>query len=327
MNKAKQIIQDTFNGIRIIRGEGALPKVLVILSTYNGEQYIREQLDSVFMQVGVDVYCLVRDDGSFDSTVSILEEYKNKFVAHMDYMEQENIGVVNSFGKLVATALNFDFDWIAFCDQDDVWKENKLCRAVDKLKREEDQSIPLVYCSNLELVDDHLTPIGLMRRKIPRFNEYTATVQNCSAGCTQVYNRKAAELYCMADDASKIEMHDYWMFLIGIYLGKLIYDEWASIYYRQHSSNVIGAPKKTVVKALKNISNGNSGRREKMIRMFADIHEKRIKEGHIKILSNVRDYRTKFGCKLKLLFDIRYRSYSLRVTLNFKLRVLINALY
>ncbi len=320
---------DVFAGMETYNPEiSKSPKrVMVIMSTYNGEKYIREQLDSIFKQEGVDLYCLVRDDGSSDATVSILEEYKNRVKERMDYLAGCNVGVVKSFGNLISLAANSDYEWIAFCDQDDVWKDNKLSNAIVKLENEKNQDIPLVYCSNLELVDTCLRPIGVMRSTIPRFNAYTALVQNCATGCTQVFNRKAAFLYSTANKTEQIEMHDYWMFLIGVYLGKVIYDDWTSMYYRQHSNNVIGASKKTVLGALTNISNGKSGNRERMVKAFIDSYESELDVKYRKILLNVVNYKSDLKAKVRLLFDVRYRGYSPKITLNFKFRVLVNALY
>ena len=101
--------------------------VLVMLSTYNGEKFLAQQLDSLYKQKKVDVFILVRDDGSNDKTLEILNQYKDKY-GKMIVLAQSNIGVAQSFFSLMYYAVTEmpKFDFYAFCDQDDVWFENKL---------------------------------------------------------------------------------------------------------------------------------------------------------------------------------------------------------
>ena len=101
------------------------PSVCVLMSTYNGEQFIREQLESICSQNGVNVTLLIRDDGSKDNTLSILKSFEEKIPMRV-ITDGENLGPGNSFMELVYQA--GDFDFYAFSDQDDIWKNNKLER-------------------------------------------------------------------------------------------------------------------------------------------------------------------------------------------------------
>ena len=322
----EQGVKGIADEIHIIRGR-VLPKVTVIMSTYNGELFLREQLESIFDQVDVDVFCLVRDDGSKDNTVDILREFKKEHKENFEFYEGENIGVVKSFSELVTKALLKDGEWIAFCDQDDVWMKEKLSRAISVLENEKEKDIPLVYCSNLLVVNVNLDSIGMMWKSKPNYNKYTALVQNCSTGCTQVFNRIAANKYCECKKFQEIEMHDYWLFLIGVYLGKVVYDDQAQIYYRQHEKNVVGARRKTIINALKHIADGRSGHREMMVRNFYNTYYAELHESDKEILNNIINYRKNIKKKLRILVDKRYRGYSFSITNNFKLRVFLNALY
>ena len=128
-----------------------MKKVLVLLSTYNGEKYLREQLDSVLSQEGVDVSLLIRDDGSKDGTINILKEYSAKL--NVDYYEGANRGPSESFHDLLLHAQGYDY--YAFCDQDDDWHKDKLRTAVERLEQM-NQEAPILYCCNLNVVDENL---------------------------------------------------------------------------------------------------------------------------------------------------------------------------
>ena len=107
-------------------------RIAVLMSSYNGEQYIKEQIDSILNQKGkfnIDIY--VRDDGSFDNTIHILEDYQKKGL--IKFCGGENIGPAKSFLTLLALADGYDF--YAFADQDDIWFENKIESAILKIEK------------------------------------------------------------------------------------------------------------------------------------------------------------------------------------------------
>ena len=105
------------------------------MSTYNGEKYLREQIDSILNQDYPEISLLIRDDGSTDGTVDILKEYAQKY-RDIDYYVGENLGVQNSFFDLMKRADKRAY-YYAFADQDDVWLPGKIKRAIELLEREE----------------------------------------------------------------------------------------------------------------------------------------------------------------------------------------------
>lgn len=137
-----------------------MKRICVMLSTYNGEQYLREQLDSIYGQQGVDFHILVRDDGSSDGTLQILYEYRKK-KGRMRVKEGTNLGSKKSFYELcfMAEAAEDVFDYYAFADQDDVWYPDKLSRAVKALDTVDGCSDKLWY-GGVRLVDCNLNPIS-----------------------------------------------------------------------------------------------------------------------------------------------------------------------
>lgn len=133
----------------------SMKEIAVCMSTYNGEKYIREQLDSIFSQEGITVKLIVRDDGSTDSTISIIENSPPQLY-EIQIIKGKNIGCENSYNQLCMYALqNINADYYAFCDQDDFWLPTKLHEAV-KVLDNYDNDMPNLYFSNLTLVDERL---------------------------------------------------------------------------------------------------------------------------------------------------------------------------
>lgn len=217
--------------------------VQVLLSTYNGAQYISEQLDSLLRQesadLGVDI--LIRDDGSTDHTSRIISEYVKNFPDKIRLIKGHNEGVVGSFFDLIKESSE-NHDFLAFCDQDDVWKGSKLSRAVSLLNKRV-QNTPLMYCSATSMVDEELNFIRNWPTSLNRpATVYNALIENIAVGCTLVVNRKAMELIKTSPPKtiSNLVMHDWWIYLCISAFGDVVFDSEAHILYRQHQSNVIG---------------------------------------------------------------------------------------
>ena len=122
-----------------------MKKIAVILSTYNGEKYLKEQMDSLLSQEGVDITLFVRDDGSTDRTVEMIQSYSDK----MDILlfKESNVGFERSFRAAVLKTEGRSFDFYAFCDQDDIWYEDKLAKGIDYIESLGNNE-PILYCSN-----------------------------------------------------------------------------------------------------------------------------------------------------------------------------------
>lgn len=213
-------------------------KVAVLLSAYNGEKFIREQINSLLAQEGVDVTICVRDDGSSDSTTQILQEYADKGQIQLEV--GKNVGFVLSFRELVANAPKSDY--YAFCDQDDVWLPHKLKNAVDALEQE-DNSIPLLYYTSLTVVNEKLEQIvdkscGYIDETDP--NVFQNALLNTGAnGCTEVFNNATREAFLRVPKHCIIG-HDYSVNTIASGLGKVIFSRDSQILYRQHANNAFG---------------------------------------------------------------------------------------
>lgn len=215
--------------------------ILVLLSTYNGQDFLTEQLESLYGQDGVDFYVLARDDGSTDDTLAILEKYKSKY-GKTTIIEGENKGAYRSFFELIDYACtNLPvYDFYAFCDQDDVWFPDKLKISIDCIKDKRDK--PALFCSSPILVDSALNKIG-------QYMELEETLIGTifyahNLGCNQVFSRSILEM------ANKIQpylgkgdfvlSHDWWIALIGTAFQNVVIGDKPLMLYRQHSNNVVG---------------------------------------------------------------------------------------
>lgn len=130
-------------------------KVIILLSTYNGEKYIEQQINSLLKQTYKNINIYVRDDGSKDGTLEILKKYEEK--GEIFLIQGKNIGFINSFMELLKKVEKADY--YSFCDQDDVWNEDKIERAVRALEKEDNDKI-LLYASNYEFYDSNMEFLG-----------------------------------------------------------------------------------------------------------------------------------------------------------------------
>lgn len=217
--------------------------VQVLLAAFNGEIYLSQQLDSILEQRDVEVSILIRDDGSTDRTGRILDSYTKKYPNICVYTGEKK-GASDSFYDLLAHA-DPKADYYAFADQDDVWMEEKLMRAVLLLEKEKSikkgaKDLPLLYAGNVTCASKDLKrqeAFAYRNRKKASFRN--ALVENICMGCTQVFNR---HLCILAKEhlPGRDVMHDWWMYLTASYFGRVIYDSQSYILYRQHGKNQVG---------------------------------------------------------------------------------------
>ncbi len=216
---------------------GKAPKVQVLMSTYNGEKYLVEQLQSILKQDYSNLCILIRDDGSTDNTLQILDEY-SRLDERIKYYQSANIGAKRSFFELINNADPLS-DYYALSDQDDVWNTNKISRAINKLIINGDK--PLLYCCDTLLVNEKLEPMNNSIRKPlikPSFGN--ALIENICTGCTCVFNRDL--LYLVQNNEPNFAiMHDWWLYLCASAYGEVIYDSQPNVLYRQHGNNIVGA--------------------------------------------------------------------------------------
>jgi glycosyltransferase involved in cell wall biosynthesis len=210
------------------------PSVAVLLSTFNGERFLVEQLDSLKAQKGVAVILHARDDGSSDSSREVLARYSDRWAALAHAPAGPNLGPAASFLELLLTAP--EADYYAFCDQDDVWLPEKLAHAVAALAGD---TGPALYCSNVSCVAEDLRVLGRLPANGDTRLQHLL-FENIATGCTVVMNAAARALIASRMPGRGVVMHDWWCALVIAALGRVCYDPEPHVLYRQHGKNVLG---------------------------------------------------------------------------------------
>lgn len=219
-------------------------KVDVLLATYNGETYIKEQIESILNQTYQNIQIIISDDCSQDKTREILKEYEKNDRIKVFYQEK-NLGYVKNFEFLLKQVQS---NLYMLSDQDDVWKREKIEKTVEKLQKE---NADLVF-GDLEVVDENLNTIHKsynqymhLSRKIEKYGtDYRLQyIYNCMTGCTMLSKKEYLNQILPLPTNSKYMIHDYWIGLILCLNGKVAYLEEPYIYYRQHGNNQVGVKK------------------------------------------------------------------------------------
>ena len=221
-------------------------RIAILLSTFAGERYLNDQLQSLLAQTHRDWVLYWRDDGSSDRTVTMMEAFARGPAAGRVVPvpgPEARLGAQASFFHLLAAALDADPDAeaLAYADQDDVWLPEKLARGRLALAGAP-AGLPALYCARQILVDEHLRRIGLSVPvcRAPGFPG--ALTQNIATGCTVMLNPPAAALIA-ASRAPAETIHDWWSYLmVAAAGGRVLAYDTPTVLYRQHAGNLVGAP-------------------------------------------------------------------------------------
>ena len=286
--------------------------IVVLLYTYNGEQYLEEQLNSVLSQKieNCKMLIIVRDDGSTDNTRQILHQYMKNFPDVFKIYYGENIGWKNSFIELLFLAPKAEY--YAFCDQDDIWDCDKLLCAIEKLKR---QKQPALYCCAARMIDNDLKNVGIF--KIPSKFDLENTLIQCRVlGCTQVFNYQLYKHLIKIEKGCNIA-HDWWTMCVALLKGTVISDLDTHISYRQQGRNVFGG-KQNIFKRISRILSSDVHKREKVVQQLIRV----FPECENVFLNLVRKYRSDIKSWIKLFF-YRFTDVSIKRKLFFKIYLLM----
>ncbi|MFC4892101.1 glycosyltransferase family 2 protein [Pseudofrancisella aestuarii] len=230
----------------------------ICLATYNGEKYLAEQLDSLLNQSHQNFIIYVHDDNSSDNTVNIVKEYVSKFPSKFVFFDDDisyrDAGI--NFLEILKRSNNHDF--YMFCDQDDIWLEDKISNTLNKilLENSNTEQYPILCHTDLVIVDDSLSKINqsfIASSNIdPYENNYYnyVVLGNNATGCTMMFNNSARKIILSKEYPShtKKMMHDYWAVLSvsKIPSAKILFLPEQTMLYRQHGSNTIGFKRKTI---------------------------------------------------------------------------------
>ena len=215
--------------------------VAIFMSTYNGQQFLAEQLQSIEQQAHRNWRVLLSDDGSSDDTLLIAKQFQQQWGNDRLLIRQgPKQGFCLNFLSMACDPI-IKADYYAFSDQDDVWMADKLARALAYFESVSEPSLPRVYCGRTQNVDEQLNSLGYSPLfALPR-SFRNALVQSIAGGNTMVFNQAAKELIEQAGFL-KVVSHDWWLYqLIKGAGGVVFYDPEPSILYRQHANGLVGA--------------------------------------------------------------------------------------
>ena len=278
-------------------------KAVILMSAYNGEKYLREQLNSLLNQQDTDFSIEIRDDGSSDGTWDILCEFEKNY-PNINITKGENLGYAKSFWTLLSNARKSDY--YAFCDQDDVWDSDKLKAAINALENE-NADIPLLYFSDVRVTDEKLNVISENMVEEMPISYAHSLIKNIAPGCTYVFNDKARELLKKYDcDKYGIDIHDWNVYRIISCFGKVIFDKNTYMSYRQHGNNAIGAGKKSLfaqlISAARRLLSGKTKNiRETSARRLETVYGEMMSAENLYITRLAAHYREDKKIKSELL--------------------------
>lgn len=224
--------------------------VKIVMCTYNGAEYIEEQLKSINNNSLTDWELFIADDNSTDDTLSIVRKFKSK--------QEQPVHIVSN-NKRMGVALNFlnmacqvgremaEEDYLMFCDQDDVWDDDKIeitCREMERLTQCYGSKIPLLVCGDVRVVNENLE---LIASSFHRMNHYNIKkldlphlmMENKIQGCTTMINKTLIDM--MVQLPRKVCMHDGWCGFIAAVFGRISYLDKTTMMYRQHNKNISGS--------------------------------------------------------------------------------------
>ena len=220
-------------------------KIAILMATYNGEKFLREQVDSLHAQTFCDWHLYVHDDGSTDNTIQILTEYHEKYpdkITLLNYPSQG--GPCLNFMSMLA---RIDATYYMFCDQDDVWLPEKIEISHNEMiiREQESPEVGIVICSDLYVIDEQLSVIApSMWNYLSIYPQYIKTFRDSGAsaiatGCTMLFNQKAKDNSLPCSPFAM--MHDCWICLCTLkHQGKLYGIPKQLVFYRQHRNNSLG---------------------------------------------------------------------------------------
>lgn len=285
--------------------------VAILMSTYNGEKYISQQLDSLLDQTYSNIQIYIRDDGSSDNTFNIIEKYSKKH-KNINAIKGKNIGYSASFMELLCKCPQVDY--YAFCDQDDFWKKDKIEKAIKKMDKMNDK--PLLYYSEVDVVNEKLE---LIYKTLYTGIDTLGSSFNTAPviGCTCLINEKLRQVFINNKIPNDCISHELYLYRLCLLIdGIVIHDTNSYILYRQHGNNVVGITNSPIkkMKAYKKFEK----KRNLMAKEFLDIYYNYIPEKNFLLVKKIANfYDNKIINKFKLIFDKNYKSKKFKSDLKF----------
>ena len=293
--------------------------ITIIMAVYNGQEYIREQLESLKDQKYTEWRLVIRDDRSSDKTAEIVKKFSDEVEQEVIFKvnEKPSGSAKNNFALLINDAK--ESDYVMFCDQDDIWKKDKIEITFNKMKQVEERygrDFPLLVHGDVEVIDENGNINADSMFEMSHINADSKLpqilIQNHVTGCTMMCNKKLIAGISEYASSEYIIMHDYLAALYASVFGKIEVIKKPLLSYRQHSGNSVGAKNNNnPVYLLKRLANGRKSYKEAMetsrnqVKFFVEIYreelaaEKYCKEyelmsGYASLGSRAKLYRIMF---------------------------------
>ena len=293
--------------------------ITIIMAVYNGQEYIREQLESLKDQTYTEWRLVIRDDRSSDKTAEIVKKFSDEVEQEVIFKvnEKPSGSAINNFALLINDAK--ESDYVMFCDQDDIWKKDKIEITFNKMKQAEERygrDFPLLVHGDVEVIDENGNINADSMFEMSHINADSKLpqilIQNHVTGCTMMCNKKLIAGISEYASSEYIIMHDYLAALYASVFGKIEVIRKPLLSYRQHSGNSVGAKNNNnPVYLLKRLANGRKSYKEAMetsrnqVKFFVEIYreelaaEKYCKEyelmsGYASLGSRAKLYRIMF---------------------------------
>ena len=264
--------------------------ITIIMAVYNGQEYIREQLESLKDQTYTEWRLVIRDDRSSDKTAEIVKKFSDEVEQEVIFKvnEKPSGSAKNNFALLINDAK--ESDYVMFCDQDDIWKKDKIEITFNKMKQAEERygrDFPLLVHGDVEVIDENGNINADSMFEMSHINADSKLpqilIQNHVTGCTMMCNKKLIAGISEYASSEYIIMHDYLAALYASVFGKIEVIKKSLLSYRQHSGNSVGAKNNNnPVYLLKRLANGRKSYKEAMetsrnqVKFFVEIYRKEL---------------------------------------------------
>ncbi len=283
-------------------------KIAILMATYNGEKYIKEQLQSLINQTYRDFHIYIRDDGSTDHTIQEIEPFLDRFPDKITLIKSHvNIGCRENFSKLIQLPIGEPY--LMFCDQDDVWLPNKIQISLEKIKSVESvkgKHHPCLSFTDLVVVNDRLEWLSSSLWKYAQMNPAKTSLNHLLAennihGCTTIFNQALFKKIPSLPEGA--HSHDWWLALVACAFGTIQPIYQPTILYRRHASTVTQASCVTfsmlfnkLLRLCKKVYRWPSGKKNPLIvkrqpltvkqaKAFLELHSSKLTEKQKKTLS------------------------------------------
>lgn len=285
-------------------------KIEVLMSTYNGEVFLKEQIDSILAQEKIDVHLTIRDDGSTDRTVEILKNYESLYPSKIRVITGENLGYKKSFFELLKLAQP-DYDFYAFSDQDDIWLPEKCFKAVSVLC--EKQNDIAMYVSAVKICDENCKE--LYTNDFSKRNQSLKSifVRYSYSGCVMVFTKQLKEmaqrLSSSIPNNYMIPSHDFLVSTLAFYYGKCYIDPKSYILHRRWEQSVTPGGKGLLNRIKSELKFIFKKKYENyyMAKLLNTLETPHLEDENKKFIDTVIQQRTSFIQRFKLIGDKKFR--------------------